>query len=155
VRIRAAAAGDREFILRLAARLTEFGDVPGRDRGAMMARDRDVLATALDGGDPRAAVFVAADDEDRRLGFIHLTVAEDYYSNRETAHVADLVVAVDAAGRGVGSALLAHAEQWGKAHGFAMLTLNVFSANRAAREFYARRGFSEEWIRCVRRLSPD
>jgi ribosomal protein S18 acetylase RimI-like enzyme len=33
-----------------------------------------------------------------------------------------------------------------------MLTLNVFTANRHAREFYAKLGFAEEWIRCVKRL---
>jgi len=148
--IRAAVAEDREFILNLAERLIEFGDVPGRSREAMVARDRSVLATALAGGG--SAVFVAVDDDGRRLGFIHLTTADDYYDDRTTAHVADVVVAREAAGRGVGSALMERAEQWAREQGFAMLTLNVFAANRRARDLYARLGFAEEWIRCLKRL---
>jgi len=33
-----------------------------------------------------------------------------------------------------------------------MLTLNVFTANRRARNLYAKLGFTEEWIRCLKRL---
>jgi GNAT superfamily N-acetyltransferase len=151
VKIRAAVAEDSEFILHLAERLVEFGDVPGRDRAAMIARDRSVLALALTGGGG-SAVFVAVDDHGRSLGFIHLTTADDYYDARTTAHVADVVVAREAAGRGVGSALMDRAEQWAREQGFAMLTLNVFSANRRARDLYTKLGFAEEWIRCIKRL---
>lgn len=150
VKIRPAVAEDREFILSLAERLIEFGDVPGRDRAAMIARDRSVLAEALTGS--AAAIFVAVDDDGRSLGFIHLTTAEDYYDARETAHVADVIVAREAAGLGVGTALMERAEQWAREQGFAMLTLNVFTANRRARDLYAKLGFAEEWIRCLKRL---
>ena len=149
MKIRPAVAGDRDFILSLAERLVEFGDVPGRDRDAMIDRDRSVLAAALTSG---STIFVAADDDGRPLGFVHLTTADDYYDARETAHVADLVVAHEGAGRGVGTALMEQAEQWARAQGFAMLTLNVFTANRRARDLYARLGFAEEWIRCLKRL---
>ena len=148
--IRQALAHDTEFILSLAERLIEFGDVPGRDRAAMIARDRSVLAAALRGGG--STIFVATADDGTPLGFIHLTTADDYYDAQPTAHVADIVVAREAAGRGVGSALMARAEQWAREQGFAMLTLNVFSANRRARDLYAKLGFAEEWIRCLKRL---
>ena len=150
MKIRAAVPEDREFILALAERLLAFGDVPGRDRTAMIARDRSVLAAALSGGD--SAIFVAIDADGRPLGFIHLTTANDYYDDRTTAHVADIVVAPAAAGRGVGSALLEHAESWAREQGFAMLTLNVFTGNRRARDLYVKLGFAEEWIRCLKRL---
>jgi GNAT superfamily N-acetyltransferase len=150
MKIRAAVPEDKEFILGLAERLMEFGDVPGRDRAAMLARDRSVLALALNGDD--STIFVAVDDNGRSLGFIHLTTADDYYDARKTAHVADVVVAREAAGRGVGAALMERAEQWAGDQGFAMLTLNVFTANRRARDLYAKLGFTEEWIRCLKRL---
>jgi len=152
VEIRAAVPEDREFILRLAERLTEFGEVPGRDRAAMLGRDRAVLAAALDEGPPLATLFVAVGDAGRPLGFIHIVSADDYYSARETAHVADVVVEREAAGQGVGTALIAHAEEWARAQGFTLLTLNVFSGNRRARDLYERLGFSEEWVRCIKRL---
>jgi GNAT superfamily N-acetyltransferase len=106
--IRPAVAADSEFILKHAERLIAFGDVPGRDRAAMIARDRSVLAAAMTGGG--SAIFVAVEDGGRLVGFIHLTTAEDYYDARTTAHVADIVVAEEAVGRGVGSALMERAE---------------------------------------------
>lgn len=148
--IRPAIAADREYILNLAERLIAFGDIPGRDRAAMLARDRAVLADALTGGG--SVIFVAVDDGGRPIGFIHLTTADDYYDARATAHVADVVVAEESAGRGVGSALMERAEHWAREEGFSMLTLNVFTANRRARAFYAKLGFAEEWIRCLKRL---
>ena len=150
VKIRAAIPEDRDFVLSLAERLIEFGDVPGRDRAAMIARDRSVLAAALTGGG--STIFVAVDDDGRPLGFIHLTTADDYYEARTTAHVADVAVAREAAGHGVGAALMERAEQWARDQDFAMLTLNVFTANRRARDLYAKLGYAEEWIRCLKRL---
>ena len=148
--IRPAIAADRERILQLAERLIAFGDIPGRDRTAMIARDRSVLAAALAGSG--SAIFVAVDDGGRPIGFIHLTTADDYYDARSTAHVADVVVAEEAMRRGVGSALMERAEHWAREQGFSMLTLNVFTANRRARAFYAKLGFTEEWVRCLKRL---
>ena len=131
----------------------EFGDVPGRDREQMVERDRACLAEALLGPpSPHRAVFVAEDEEGRPLGFVHLATATDYYTSSTTAHVADLVVAADAGGLGVGTALLEQAEEWARRGGFGLLTLNVFLANERARSLYRRFGFAEEWIRCIKRL---
>ena len=152
MRIRPLRADDRDFILSLVPRLTEFGQVPERDRTAMNARDREVLEHAIDFPSPDTALFVAEDDHGRRAGFIHLTTADDYYSDSTTAHVADVIVAADAGGQGIGSALIAHAEQWARDRGFAMLTLNVFMANRKARDLYSRLGFRQEWVRCIKQL---
>jgi GNAT superfamily N-acetyltransferase len=154
VRIRPARIRDKEFILDLAQRLVEFGTVPGREPLQMVARDRAVLAKALEQPSADTALFVAEDDADRAVGFIHLTTADDYYTDSNTGHIADVVVTPAVDGHGVGSALIAYAEQWARGRGFAMLTLNVFTANRRARDLYRRVGFEEEWIRCIKRLQP-
>lgn len=152
MRIRPARIGDKDFILDLVPRLVEFGTVPNREPSQLVTRDRAVLTHTLEHPSPDTELFVAEDDSGRSIGFIHLTTAEDYYANTATAHVADIVVAPDAGNRGVGSALIAYAEAWARQRGFAMLTLNVFVANRRARELYARHGFQEEWIRCIKHL---
>jgi ribosomal protein S18 acetylase RimI-like enzyme len=152
MRIRPAVAADKAFILGLADRLVAFGPVPGRDRSQMIDRDRAVLAAALERPAVHTALFVAEDDGGRPAGFIHLTTTHDYYTDSHAAHIADVVVSADAGGRGIGSALMKHAEDWARQRGFEMLTLNVFSANRGARDLYARLGFDEEWIRCIKRL---
>ena len=107
---------------------------------------------ALEDPSPDTQLFVAEDDEGTPLGFIHLTTTDDYYSGSDTAHIADVVVAASAGDRGVGSALMVFAEEWARSRGLPLLTLNVFSANRRARNFYTRLGFEEEWIRCIKRL---
>lgn len=112
-----------------------------------------MLAHALDDPSADTGLFIAEDDAGDTLGFIHLTTAEDYYTASDTGHIADVVVATRAAGQGVGSALIAYAEEWARQRGFALLTLNVFTANHRARELYRRLGFEEEWIRCVKRLN--
>lgn len=117
----------------------------------MTGRDRAVLEHVMDHSEPDTALFVAENDG-RRLGFVHLTTADDYYTNTTTAHIADVVVARDAGGQGVGGALIAFSEKWARDRGFDMLTLNVFVANAKARQLYLRLGFQEEWIRCIKRL---
>lgn len=152
MRIRAARLDDRDFILDLAPRLVEFGDVAGREAHQMVTRDQEVLAAALERPSPDTELFIAEDDHGAPLGFIHLTTDTDYYSNRDTGHIADVVVAAAASDRGVGTALIVFAEEWARGRGFDRLTLNVFSANRRARDLYARLGFQEEWIRCIKVL---
>jgi len=153
VRIRPARPADLEFIQQLAPRLVEFGRVPGRDPQQMVERDRACLADALLGvPSAKRAIFIAEDELGEPLGFAHLTTASDYYTNSPTAHIADLVVASWAGGQGVGTALVEGAEDWARREGFALLTLNVFSANEQARRLYRRLGFAEEWIRCIKRL---
>lgn len=154
VRIRPALSSDQPFILHLAQRLVEFGSVPEREPDGMVTRDRAVLAKALLEPSDETALFIAEDDAGRALGFIHLTTDNDYYADCITGHIGDVVVAPEAGGHGVGTALIKYAEEWTRKRGFALLTLNVFISNRRARDLYRRLGFQEEWIRCIKRLTP-
>jgi ribosomal protein S18 acetylase RimI-like enzyme len=152
MRIRSAIPTDKAFILDLARRLTEFGAVAGRDTPQMVARDQSVLAMVLEQSPADTALVIAEDADGNRVGFMHLTTDNDYYSDSTTGHIADVVVVPAADRRGIGSALIAFAEAWARERGFAMLTLNVFAENRRARRFYEKVGFQEEWIRCTKRL---
>jgi ribosomal protein S18 acetylase RimI-like enzyme len=152
VRIRPAHPDDKDFILGLVPRLTEFGAVPGRDSSQMVARDRTVLTLVLEHPSDDAALYVAEDDDGRPLGFVHLTTVDDYYTNRGAAHIGDVIVTPAAGGSGVGSALIAFAEEWARERGFELLTLHVFTQNLRARALYRKLGFQEEWIRCIKRL---
>lgn len=152
MRIRPAQIDDKAFILDLVPRLTEFGNVPGRDSSQMIARDRAVLTSVLEEPSHDTALYVAADDDGRPVGFIHLTTVDDYYTNSAVAHIGDVIVTPAAGGSGVGSALIAFAEKWARERGFALLTLHVFTQNERARALYRRLGFQEEWMRCIKRL---
>jgi len=58
--------------------------------------------------------------------------------------VAILAVADGVEGQGIGRALLAAAEQWGRAQGCRRLTLSVFHENQRARELYVKQGWRPE-----------
>jgi RimJ/RimL family protein N-acetyltransferase len=64
-----------------------------------------------------------------------------------------MMVAADWRGRGVGTALVAAAIEWAKAHGLHKLALSVFPHNDAAIALYRKFGFVEEGrlVRHVRR----
>lgn len=59
-------------------------------------------------------------------------------------HVFSLYVHPDAAGAGIGGALLERARTWFRAAGLAEATLWVFEGNAHARSFYARQGWEPD-----------
>jgi ribosomal protein S18 acetylase RimI-like enzyme len=150
--IRPASPEDRAWILSLAPRLHDFGPPPYRPRDQM---DRAVVASideALSGAKSDAAVFVAASAADEPLGFIHLHGATDFFTGEPHGHVSDIVVAAEAEGQGVGQALMAAAEDWGRARGYRLLSLHVFDDNARARRFYARLGYCPDTLKLVKPL---
>ena len=68
-----------------------------------------------------------------------------------------MLVARDWRGRGVGSALVAAAIDWSRAHGLHKLTLSTFPHNDAAIALYRKFGFEEEGYRSkhLRRASGE
>jgi len=79
---------------------------------------------------------------DRVIG--HLSVSREEHP--VTRHVASLGMAVapEWRGRGVGSALMAEAIAWARAHGVEKLALSVYPDNQRALALYAKFGFVEE-----------
>jgi GNAT superfamily N-acetyltransferase len=152
VRIRPAASRDREWILRLAPRLHDFGPPPLRPRDVM---DRAVVASidgALGGAAPGAEVLVAEGPDGTLLGFIHLHGTRDFFTAEEHGHVSDIVVAPEAEGRGVGRALMEAAEDWARGRGYRLLSLHVFEANARARALYERLGYQPDIRRLIKAL---
>jgi GNAT superfamily N-acetyltransferase len=152
IRVRAATPEDADFVLALVPELVAFGPPPWRDVGQMMETDTHVIARALRGLSDGATVLVAEDANGTLLGFVHLCGETDYYTRAACGHIADIVVASEARGRGVGEALIAAGEQWVRARGYSMLTLNVFIENGRARALYERTGFGAETVRYVKRV---
>ena len=68
-----------------------------------------------------------------------------------------MMVAREWRGRGVGSALVAAAIEWGREHGLHKLTLSVFPHNKAAIGLYCKFGFAEEGrrVKQVRRADGE
>ncbi len=119
----------------------------------MNGAEAQVTIAAI-GADPaEKAVLVAEDEAGRRLGFVHVETAADFFTRERHGHVSTIVVAPDAEGRGVGVELLRAAEQWTRDRGYRLLTLNVFEANDRARRLYRRAGFSIDTIKYVKTIA--
>jgi GNAT superfamily N-acetyltransferase len=85
-------------------------------------------------------------------------VAMAGYSKRQhlfsglVAYVENLVVVPDWRGRGVGERLMRWIEDWARAEGCTMVTLDAYAVNLAAREFYARLAYDPRGVHFVHEL---
>jgi ribosomal protein S18 acetylase RimI-like enzyme len=150
MQVRRYAESDRASVVALAPRLTE-GVAGWRDRAAVRAAvlgwvTGSIATAAADAN----AVFVA-DDDGVVLGFV--TCGErEHFAGQVDGYVGELVVAGGCVRRGVGSALMAAAEQWAADRGLSHLTLETGAANTSARGFYGALGYRDEDVRLTKRV---
>jgi GNAT superfamily N-acetyltransferase len=150
--IRLAHADDDEFILSVAARLVGF-DLPAwRKRNETLNGIRADIARHLRELPAATHLFVAEDEDGQRLGFLHLQTQKDFLTGVLNCHIADLAVASEHDGEGVGSALIAFAEGWAREHRCRHVTLSVFPGNARARALYLHHGYGDELIRMAKPL---
>jgi ribosomal protein S18 acetylase RimI-like enzyme len=119
----------------------------------LLATDTQVLSDKLMNKPPGTAIFIAEDDQGVALGFIHLQSGKDYYYHEDHGHIADLIVAPEGEGRGIGRVLIEKGEEWARAQGFRWLTVSVFAQNLRAREVYQRLGYGEDIMKYVKELA--
>ena len=150
--VRLAHADDDDFILSLADRLVAFDLPPWRKRTETLAGIRDDIARHLRDLPAGSHLFVGEDDAGDRLGFLHLQTQKDFFTGVLNCHIADLVVASDHDGEGVGSALIAFAEDWARQHRCRHVTLSVFPGNERARSLYQRHGYGDELVKMAKML---
>lgn len=151
VLIREAGPSDRSAILELVSRVSEFGPPAWRDGAQVQAHDRAVLDSALGSTAEDVLILVATAGADV-VGFAHITTVKDYYTQKANAHVADIAVASQWAGQGIGTRLLDRAEAWAIARGDDWLSLSVFPQNAHAVRLYERYGFEPDIARYLKPL---
>jgi ribosomal protein S18 acetylase RimI-like enzyme len=149
--IRSADDGDSEFVAGFASSLLEFGSPVWDDAAALAPGFREVLAGAVSARDERSAVLIAERADGTPLGFISLKVSKDA-AGTERGHVADLAVIEEARRMGVGRALMQAGEAWAGERGLRVLSLDVWSTNERALEFYRRLGYDAESLCLIKRL---
>ena len=150
--IRLAHADDDEFILSLVPRFVAF-DLPAwRKRSETLNGIRSDIARHLRELPAASHLYVAENEDAERLGFLHLQTQKDFFTGVLNCHVADLVVATEHDGEGVGSALIAFAERWAREHRCRHVTLAVFPGNKRARDLYERHGYGDELVRMAKIL---
>ena len=136
--IRIANVDDEDFIRANAYRLLEFCPPVWRDNSEEEMTQADIghILGSLRANHPDRPVMIANDASGTAVGFIHLTMAEDYYTRQPCAHLIDIVVISPAEGKGVGKFLLQKAEEWAVSKNSPWITLNAFEGNRHARAVY-------------------
>jgi GNAT superfamily N-acetyltransferase len=149
-RIRPATAADREFLEQLAPRLT-IGIPPWRSREAMLVTVRGWLLDNLENMGADRVVFIAEDADGTPVGAATVERSA-HFTGTPQAELGELAVIEAVEGQGVASLLLAAAEDWTRKRGLPFLALGTGTANRRARDFYARHGYQEEDIRLAKAL---
>ena len=151
--VRAAGADDDEFILDLASRFVDFELPKWRRRNVVLEGIRRDLSRHLEEQPPGSFLFVAEDDSTgERVGFLHLQLVTDFFTGHQNCHISDLAVLPDFEGKGIGKALLGHAEQFARDHRCERLQLAVFPGNERARRVYEAAGYAVEMLRMVKPL---
>ena len=143
------AEDDDEFILALVPRFVDFPLPPWRRRHECIEGIRDDLLRHLEDQPANSYLFVAEADGER-VGFVHLQRTEDFFTGRSNCHGSDLAVAPGHEGRGIGKALLAHAEAWAREHHCQLVTLAVFPGNERARALYESTGYAPDLLRLAK-----
>ena len=146
------AEDDDDFILSLVPRFADFPLPAWRRRHECIEGIRDELRRHLEDPPANSYLFVAEDADGTRAGFIRLQRTEDFFTRRGNCHIADLAVAPAHEGRGVGKALLAHAERWAREHHCHLVTLAVLPGNERARALYEAAGYGTDLLRLAKPL---
>lgn len=144
------AEDDDDFILGLTPRFVDFPLPAWRKRHECIDGIRKDLVRHLDEEPSNSYLFVAEDDSGHVVGFIHLQKTQDYFTGRSNCHINDVGVATVHEGKGVGRALMRHAEDWAREHRCHLLTLAVFPGNERARSLYASLGYDTDLLRMAK-----
>jgi GNAT superfamily N-acetyltransferase len=85
--------------------------------------------------------FMVAELDDRPLGWVHVAIAE-YVESGSFAVIGGLVVDRDHRRKGIGTLLMARAEEWARQQGCSMIRLWSSSVRTAAHRFYEDLGYT-------------
>src|SRR5690606_25164410 len=107
------------FVVDAAARLAAFPLPPWRTEADVVGAETRGLREAFASGRHRDDLLVAVGEPDGEpLGFVYLERLVDYFTGRPHGHVSMLVVVPAAEGRGIATALLRAADDWGRTNGY-------------------------------------
>lgn len=165
VQIRPAVPVDCSFITGLSWRLDDGGLPPWHDRAKYHAFhqagvDRTaatVVAIAAGGAVDRAVLLAEAAESGgpgAPLGVIHLRGDRGFLTGEARACIEVLAITREAAGRGVGRALMRAAEDWERGRGCRLIALDTAGVNAHACAFYRRCACEEEVVTYVKALVP-
>jgi GNAT superfamily N-acetyltransferase len=138
-KIRPAASGDAATLGRLLEQLgypTDADEIPQRLE-KLHAR-------------PGTAVLVAENERGEVVGVVTIHLFPALHSDEPAAWLTAVVVDESARGQGVGSALVARAEEWAAEHGATRIALTSALHREAAHDFYKARDYEHTGVRLTK-----
>ncbi len=143
VTVRGATADDARSIAEVHVaswRWAYRGQVPDEILGSLSVDEREAMwRRSLEEGKERTAV--AIDESGSLVGFVGTGPAGDDDADERTGEVYAIYVLEDAAGSGIGTALLRRGEDDLRSDGYRRVTLWVLTSNVRAHRFYERNGW--------------
>lgn len=143
---------DKEFIVSLSTRFNEFNFMSWRDPQKMQEAQLKMAQESLNSENFDSDFFVAEDENQQLLGFLHVTKNTDFFTGENQGYVSSIAVSKEGEGRGVAKRLMEKAEEWTKSKGYKQLVLNVFANNQRAVDFYSYLNYEKEIIKMVKEL---
>ncbi|MDF0543515.1 GNAT family N-acetyltransferase [Sphingobium sp. H39-3-25] len=118
---------------------------PDGSQGEHLVDVTEMLSN-ISGGSGQLVAFIALDAAGRAVGFVEASLRHDYVNGCESSPVAfleGLYVRPEDRRTGVGRALCAAVETWGRAHGCTELGSDAEIANQESHALHAAIGFEE------------
>ena len=123
--------------------------------GALAAAVARSVLGALAAQRDNEIILIAEDTDGTPLGFLYGVVQERDLAGNPVGYISELAVTAEAEGQGVGHALLAAIEQWGRDRGLLAMTVEVFWDNTRARTLYEHMGYAPNVLDLRKPLAPD
>ena len=99
---------------------------------------------------PGTAVLVAENEHGELVGVVTVHLFQTMHADEPSAWLTALVVEEKARGQGVGSALVARAEDWATKHGALRIALTSALHRESAHEFYKARDYEHTGVRLTK-----
>lgn len=152
VSVRAMKNSEKEIILNMTERFTEFELMEWRNLDDLKQAQYRLLQESFVHKNENDDFYVAVDNYDKILGFLHVTNNIDFFTGEEQGYVSSIVVSTNGEGRGIGRKLMQKAEDWAISKGYKKIVLNVFAKNERAIKFYEKLNYQNEVIKMVKEL---
>ena len=121
LQIRPYTPADHAFVLSLAPRLL-IGKQLWCDDQRWLQAVEGWLTGSMEQHNQKTIVFVAHTEQGEQLGFATVSQRK-HFTGQPQAAIGELATREEAEGHGVGSALVAACEQWGREQGYMLITL--------------------------------